>query len=98
MSRHCCTGEGPSGRLARQLFRAAGSILPGALLAILPKCPLCLAAWLTVITGAAVSAAAAARVRELIVAFWVASLALVAWQFFHRRGERRSSLRPPGPH
>jgi hypothetical protein len=32
---------------------AAGSILPAALWVVLPKCPLCLAAWLAAAAGAA---------------------------------------------
>ena len=32
---------------ARRLFGAAASVVPGVLLALFPKCPLCLAAWLT---------------------------------------------------
>ena len=47
MTAQCCTGGGPSRRLARRLSGAAASILPGAVLMLLPKCPLCLAAWLT---------------------------------------------------
>ena len=49
MIAQCCAGGGPSRRLARRLSGAAASILPGAVLALLPKCPLCLAAWLTVV-------------------------------------------------
>ncbi len=33
------------------MSRVTASILPAAVLAFLPKCPLCLAAWLTVATG-----------------------------------------------
>ena len=43
--------------------KAASSVLPGAALVLLPKCPLCLAAWLTVVTGVAVPAAPAAYLR-----------------------------------
>ena len=80
----CCTGEGPSRPLARRLSGAAASVLPGAVLVLLPKCPLCLAAWLTVATGIGISAAAVAWVRGLIVVFWVAAVALVvAWKIRH---------------
>ncbi|MGD0000875.1 MAG: hypothetical protein ABSE21_12320, partial [Bryobacteraceae bacterium] len=65
MVAQCCTGGGPSRRLARRLSGAAASILPGAVLVLLPKCPLCLAAWLALVTGIGVSAAAAQCVRGL---------------------------------
>lgn len=86
----CCTGEGPSSRLARLLSGAAACILPGAALVLLPKCPLCVAAWVTVVTGIGIPAAAAARVRGLLVVLWVAAVALAAVQFIRRRGFRRS--------
>jgi hypothetical protein len=76
MTGQCCTGEGPSRPLARRCAGAAASMLPGAMLVLLPKCPLCLAAWLTVVAGVGVSAAAAAHVRELIVVSWIAALAI----------------------
>jgi hypothetical protein len=45
---------------------------------LLPKCPLCLAAWLALVTGVGVSAATAAWLRGLIVVFWIAALAVAA--------------------
>ena len=89
MTGQCCQGEGRSRRLARRLSGAAASILPGAVLVLLPKCPLCLAAWLTVATGFGISAAAAARVRGLIVVFCVAAVALAAAQSIRRRAAIR---------
>jgi hypothetical protein len=77
MIAQCCTGGGPSRRLARH-FGAASSILPGGVLMLLPKCPMCLAAWLAFAAGTGVSAATATRVRGLIVVFWVAALAIAA--------------------
>jgi hypothetical protein len=62
-------------------------------LALLPKCPLCLAAWLTAVTGAGVSAAAAARVRGLIVFCWVAAVGVAAAQILRRRAFSRSRRR-----
>jgi len=85
MVAQCCTGGGPSRRLARRLSGAAASILPGAVLVLLPKCPLCLAAWLALVTGIGVSAAAAQCVRGLIVVFWVASVALATAQIIRGR-------------
>ncbi len=94
----CCTGEGPKGRFARRLSGAAASLLPGAVLVLLPKCPLCLAVWLTAVTGVSFSAAAAARVRGLIIAFWVAVAALAAMQLIRRRDFSRSPFAPPRLH
>ena len=92
MTAQCCTGEGPSRRLARRSAGAAASILPGAMLVLLPKCPLCLAAWLTVVTGVGVSATAAAHVRGLIVVVWVVAAALAAVQIIRRRALRGQVL------
>jgi hypothetical protein len=74
----CCTGGGPSRRPARRLSAAAASILPAAALLLLPKCPLCIAAWLTLATGIAIPAAAVAGLRGLIVLFWITALAIAA--------------------
>ena len=78
MTGPCCTGEAPSRRLARRRAGAAASMLPGAVLVLLPKCPLCLAAWLTAIAGVGIPAAAVAHVRELIVVLWLAAVTLAA--------------------
>jgi len=95
MTGQCCTGEGLSGRLARRRAGAAASMLYGAAVVLLPKCPMCLAAWLTAVTGIGVSAAAAGRVRVLLVIFWLAAFALVAVQIVGRRAFRRSPLPHP---
>ena len=89
MTAQCCTGGRPSRRLARRLSAAAASILPGAALLLLPKCPLCVAAWLTLATGVAVPAAAARGLRGFIVVFWITVLALAAHHVARRRAVRR---------
>jgi len=70
MSGQCCR------RGSRRRAGVAASILPGAALVLLPKCPLCLAAWLGLMTGVGVSAVAAAYLRGAIVVLCVASVAL----------------------
>lgn len=80
MTGQCCSRERPSGRLARRLSGTAASILPGTLLMLLPKCPLCLAAWLAVATGVGVSEAAAAWMRDAILAFWLVAAGVTAVQ------------------
>jgi hypothetical protein len=96
MAPRCCAGEGRRRRLARRLSGAAASLLPGVGLALLPKCPMCLAAWLTLLTGVGVSAAAAARIRGLIVAFLVGALAFASLLRV-RRALRRDILREYPP-
>ena len=81
----CCgTGEEMrqtrgSGGLPR---RAAGFLrwlLPGAVLVVVPKCPMCFAAWIAVGTGLGVSVATAAYLRWALVVMCVVSLlAMVA--------------------
>jgi hypothetical protein len=57
---------------------------------------MCLAAWLTVVTGIGVSAAIAERLRGLLVVFWVAAVALLAVQTIRRRALSRSPVPSPG--
>jgi hypothetical protein len=80
MTGRCCTGEGLWRRIARRLSGGAACMLPGAALVLLPKCPLCLAAWLAVVTGASVPAGWAAGVRGVIVVFWIAAVAQLIWR------------------
>src|SRR5690349_8683491 len=76
MTGQCCMGGAASRRSARRLSRAAASILPGAALVLLPKCPLCLAAWLTAATGIGFSAAGATWGRGMLMLFAVAAVVL----------------------
>lgn len=86
MTGQCCTGEGRSRPLARRLSGSVASMLPGAVLVLLPKCPLCLAAWLTVATGGiAISAASAERIRWIVAAFWAVSMLIAVGRMVRRR-------------
>lgn len=85
MTERCCAvgqGQGRSPhRLARRFSGITASILPAAVLALLPKCPVCLAAWLTVATGFSFSAAGAAWMRAGILLLSVAVLAPFIWRY-----------------
>jgi hypothetical protein len=85
MAGQCCVAGPASRRPARRFSKAAASILPGALLVLLPKCPLCLAAWLTVATGIGFSAAGASFARGMLVVFWVTAVALAFVPIIRRR-------------
>jgi hypothetical protein len=74
----CCNsiGERAETRPARPSYLGfAGWMVPGVVLAILPKCPACLAAYVAVGTGLALSAPAAAYLRTTLVALCIGSLA-----------------------
>ncbi|WP_321476989.1 hypothetical protein [uncultured Paludibaculum sp.] len=86
----CVCGPAP-GQSAGRLSKVTASILPAALLLILPKCPLCIAAWLTVATGLSISAANITWVRAGILLLWMAAVAPVLWRRVLRRAS--ASLR-----
>ena len=60
--------------LARRSFNVATKMVPIAILAVLPKCPMCLAAYVALGTGIGISLAAATYIRFLLIAVCVTSL------------------------
>jgi hypothetical protein len=84
MTGQCCATGQSSHPRARRMSEMSGSLVPGAVLVLLPKCPLCLAAWLTLATGFSFSAAGASWLRGSIMLLWATALVVVAW----RRGRK----------
>jgi hypothetical protein len=59
----------------------AGAMIPSALLAVLPKCPACLAAYISLASGVGISMSAAARLRTMLVAGSVGAIGYLVAKF-----------------
>jgi hypothetical protein len=82
-SPHCCQRKLHTSRDARQhrtwqrrAREVAGWIVPGALLALMPKCPLCVAAYVALGSGLTISCSSAHILLRLVTALCIGTLAL----------------------
>jgi hypothetical protein len=62
----------------RRLFDRAGKVFPAFAIVMLPKCPACLAAYITVATGIGVSLTAATYIRFFLLGVCVLTLCYFA--------------------
>jgi hypothetical protein len=79
-TRACCCSEAPrtGGSQAWMGLRSLRWIVPSAVLALMPKCPLCVASYYTLLTGLGMSLAAAVVVRNLLIVLSIGVLTLAA--------------------
>ncbi len=92
MKTECCSSRRGKGRAART---ARWSFLPGRLLALVPKCPMCLAAYLAVFgVGAGTAALIAPWLRPVGIVLLGAAALATAWILFRaRRRDSRALVR-----
>jgi hypothetical protein len=74
----------PARALGRRSVALAVWAAPGALLAVLPKCPACFAAYVALWTGIGLAVPVAAGLRWALVGACVASLGLLAFRLVRR--------------
>jgi hypothetical protein len=71
----CCEAETSP---PRRGLKIAGTVIPAAVLVLLPKCPACIAAYLAIGTGIGVTISTAAHLRTLLLVLCLGCLAYVA--------------------
>ena len=81
MKAECCA--------ARRVGGFAGWLVPAAILAVLPKCPLCFVVYFAMLTGFGLSVSSAAHIRALLILMCAASLVFVAAKRFLAPRSRR---------
>jgi hypothetical protein len=77
-------GKRPNG-VFRRAWRGIRWAFPAALLVLMPKCPLCVAAYVALFTGVGVSVSTARWIQIVMLVFCLASLAFLAVRFWRRR-------------
>jgi hypothetical protein len=104
MSTHrCCQKKARSGEHAhqrgawlRRVQGVAGLILPGTVLALMPKCPVCLAAYVALGTGFTLSYPSAHLCMQAITALCISALAfcVASRMLRHHRRQHSFNLQP----
>jgi hypothetical protein len=87
---HCCENSRPA-TFARRFIEVAGWIVPSTILALIPKCPACLAAYIALWSGIGLSLSAAVYLRtSLLVLCAGLILFLAVWnarRLIHKFGQ-----------
>jgi hypothetical protein len=74
----------------------SGFVGTGALLVLLPKCPMCIAAYLTLWTGASLAMPVATYLRPMLAILFLASALLLAirWAAVRTRSDNSAGSKP----
>ncbi len=79
-------GKRPTG-LLRRAWRSIQWLFPTALLVLMPKCPLCVAAYIALFTGVGVSVSTARWIQIVMLAFCLTSLVYLAVRLWRGRSK-----------
>jgi len=74
----CCERRASTATVARTCASSARWIVPSVLFVAMPKCPVCFAAYVTLLTGAGLSLTMATYLRFALMALCMASLGYLA--------------------
>jgi hypothetical protein len=89
----CCCG--PSGRtFARRCRGVAGWVVPASVLALMPKCPMCVAAYVAMGTGFGMSVSAASYLRTSMLALSAIGLVYLAAKTARRYWRAEGNVTP----
>jgi len=77
----------------RRYVGAASWVLPGATLALIPKCPMCLAAYIAMFSGVALPFSTAAILRWTLIAICAGALAYLGLRKLQRFNRSRAQCR-----
>lgn len=77
--------------VVRHCPQVASSVLPAVILVLLPKCPVCIAAYIAMATGIGLSLPVTAHLRTLLVILCATSLIYFVARQIHRRLALRAS-------
>ncbi len=84
------TGKRPGGFL-RRAFRGIQWLFPAAILVLMPKCPLCVVAYVALFTGIGIGVATARWIQIGMLAICFASLVYLTVRCLRRRSDSRGS-------
>ena len=85
----CCSAASDNRPETVPPLRLAGVLLPGFVIVLMPKCPVCLAAYFTLLSGYGLSVASAGWVRSTLMVLCATTMAMTVFSSVVRAIRRR---------